>query len=291
MAQGKVGMAADVSVLAMTADLGAEIRGVDLSSPLSDACFRRIGEVYRRYCMVFLRNQRLDPRLLLRFAAHFGEPEALCIAQPEIPGLPQIEVISDLHREARANGLTRYGLHWQTDGSYRAQPAAASLLYVVECPPQGAGLEFANQYAAFNALSRERQLFLEKLRVVHDRTFRFAELHPGLEATPADPGSSRAGAEHPVVRVHPETGRKALFVGKDIASHVLGLSAIESRRLLDELETFATQPRFVYAHQLRQGDLLLWDNRCTLHRLTACERKQDRVMYRLQVRGETPLVA
>jgi len=288
MAQGKVGMAADVSVLAMTADLGAEIRGVDLSSPLSDACFHRINAVFYRYCMIFLRNQRLDPRLLLRFAARFGEPEAVCADQPAIPGLPQIEVISDLHQEARANGPARYGLHWQTDGSYRTQPAAASLLYVVESPRQGAGIEFANQYAAFNALPRERQLFLEKLRAVHDRSFRFAQLHLGLGAPSAGRGGSNSAAEHPVVRVHPSTGHKALFSGKDLVSHVLGLSLAESRRLLDELEAFATQPRFVYSHHLRQGDLLLWDNRCTLHRLTMFDRKQDRVMHRVQVRGETP---
>jgi taurine dioxygenase len=286
MAHGKVGMAADVSVLAMTADLGAEIRGVDLSMPLSDACFRRIEEVFHRYCVIFLRDQRLDPRLLVRFAARFGEVEAAPAGEPAIPGLPQVAVISDLHRDAHGSGSARYGTHWRSDASYRLQPPAATLLYAVQCPAHGGGMEFVNQYAVYDALPRTQRLFVEKLQGVHARDARCARLRPGVRPPPA--AADAGAAEHPLVRTHPRTGRKALFAGKDMVSRIPGLAPAEGRKLLDELEAFATQPRFIYSHPWRQGDLIVWDNRCTLHRPTAFDRRLDRVLHRVQVKGEMP---
>lgn len=289
MAQGRVGMAADLSVLAMTVDLGAEIRGVDLSAPLSDACLQRIGAALHRYCVIFFRDQRLDPRLLLRFAAYFGEPEPVADGSTSIPGLPQVAVISDLRDDARPGGAARYGPHWRTDGSCRPQPVALTLLHAVQCPPKGGGIQFVNQYAVYNALPRTQRLLLEKLRGLHPMDFRYAELHPGIAPPAVAPDAKPA--EHPLVRVHPHTGAKAVFAGKDIVAQILGLAPHESRRLLDELEAFATQPRFIYSHAWRQGDLVVWDNRCTLHRPTAFDRKADRILHRVQVKGEVPLSA
>lgn len=287
MAQSRICMAADVSALAMTPDIGAEIRGVDLTAPMSDACFNRIMEIYTRYCVVFFREQRLDPQLLARFAARFGELDAYAVKENQVAGLPQVEILTNVKQEGRVPGGTRAGGHWHSDRSYQAIPASATLLYCAECSPQGANTEFANMYAVFEALPRERRLLLEKLRAVHDREFRSAEREPFMEQPSARPGA----VEHPLVRVHPKTGRKALFAAKEVVSHILGMSIGDARKLIEELEAFATQPRFVYSHRWRPGDLLVWDNRCTLHRATSFDTRYDRTLYRVQVKGELPIAA
>lgn len=291
MAQGRVCMAADVSAVAMTPDLGAEIRGVDLSAPLSDACFRRILEVFHRYCVIFLRDQELDPRLLVRFAARFGEAEPGPSQDNLLPGLPQVSVVSNGAKEGRTPGMVRDGTHWHSNQSYKPAPPLATLLYGVQCPPEGGDTEFINMYSVLNALPVEKRLFAEKLRAVHDRNFRHAELHPGSARLAPEQSERTPPVEHPLVRVHPVTGRKTLFVAKDMVSRIPGMGPAESRQLIDELEAFATQPRFIYSHRWRKGDLVVWDNRCTLHRMTPFDNRYVRTLHRIQVKGEAPIAA
>jgi taurine dioxygenase len=291
MAHGKICMAADVSSLAMTPDLGAEVRGVDLSSPLSDACLARIMEVFHRYCVVFFRNQQLEPHHLVRFASRMGELFADDKLENVVPGLPQVRVISNLSKAARTAGLVRAGTHWHSDLSYTQAPALATLLYGIKSPPEGANLEFINMYAVFEALPAQKKIFLEKLRAVHDRSFRYAELYPDRPPLTPEQLAKMPPVEHPLVRVHPTTGRKSLFVSKEVVSHVLGLAPAESRKLIDELEAFAAQPRFVYSHRCEEGDIVVWDNRCTLHRVTPYDGRFGRMVQRVQVKGEIPIAA
>ena len=291
MAHGRICLAADVSAVAMTPNLGAEVRGVDLSSPLSDACCARIMEIFERYCVIFFRAQQLESQHLLRFASRFGELEIEPAAERQLPGLPQIGVLANPKPNGRVIGIARDGMHWHSDRSYLTAPSQATLAYGIKCPREGGSTEFINMYAVFEALPPERRLFLEKLRAVHDHNFRYAELYPNRPALTPEQIAKLPPAEHPLVRVHPVTGRKALFVAKDIVSHVLGLSATESRKLIDELEAFAVQPRFSYAHRWQPGDVLVWDNRCTLHRVTPFDMRLDRVLHRVQVKGEVPIAA
>jgi taurine dioxygenase len=291
MAQGRVCLAADVSAVAMTPDLAAEVRGVDLSAPISDACFRRILEVFQRYCVIFLRSQRLDPQLLVRFAARFGELHVHPDAGQLVAGMPQVRVLSSADKDGRAAKTGRGGVYWHSDLSYLPVPAAATLLYALECPPTGMHTEFINMYSVFEALPREKRLFLEKLRAVHDHGFRYADLHPLRPPLAPEERAKLPPAEHPLVRVHPQTGRKALFVAKDVVSEVLGLEPKQSRKLIDELEAFATQPRFIYAHRWQPGDLVVWDNRCTLHRALPYEGRHERTLHCVHVKGEVPICA
>lgn len=289
MAHGRICRAADVSALAMTPNLGAEVRGVDLSAPLSDACCARIMEIFHRYCVIFFRNQRLEPQHLLRFAARFGEPEVEPLPQRQLPGLPQIGVLAAARPNGRSNGASRGGVHWHSDRSYSSAPAQATVAYGIRCPREGATTEFVNMYAAYDALPPERRSAVEKLRAVHDPAFRYAELYPGRPVP--EPVAKAAACEHPLVRVHPVTGRKALFVAKDVISHVTGMEEDESRKLIDELEAFAVQPRFGYAHRWQEGDVLVWDNRCTLHRATPFDPRHERTLHRIRVKGEVPVAA
>lgn len=284
MAQGRVGMAADVTVVAMTPDFGAEIRGVDLAVPLSDACFQAILAAFHRYSVIFLRGQKLDPRLLARFAARFGDVDSAPDAGFCIPGLPEVSVIGDLGHDAKACDILRHPMQWHSDGSHRARPPSITIMHTVQCAHRGAGgVEFANMYAAYAALPRVRRLFVEKLRGVHQASACVRARTPEREQAAAS-----GSAEHPLVRRHPTTGRKSIFACRLVVSRILGLAPDESRRLLDELETFATQPRFIYSHAWRRGDVLLWDNRCTLHRFLAFDRKGERVLHGVRVCGEAP---
>ncbi len=291
MAHGRICMAADVSAVAMTPNLGAEVRGVDLSSPLSDACCARIMEIFHRYCVIFFRNQQLESQHLLRFAARFGELEIEPSAELQMPGLPQIGILSNTKQSGRMPGIVRDGMHWHSDRAYTQTPTQATLAYGIRCPREGANTEFVNMYAVFEALPAERRLFLEKLRAVHDYRFRYAELYPNRAPLTAEQAAKLPAAEHPLVRVHPVTGRKALFVAKDVVSEIVGLKDGDSRKLIDELEAFAVQPRFSYSHRWQEGDVLVWDNRCTLHRATPFDNRFDRVLHRVQVRGEAPMPA
>jgi taurine dioxygenase len=283
MAQGRVCLAADVSVVAMTPDLGAEVRGVDLSAPLSDACFARIREVFHRYCVIFLRNQTLDPRLLARFAARFGEAEPIPFARQALPGLPQIGVIGDAALAGNENS------YWHSDRSFEPAPPAVTVLYGVHSL-EGANTEFVNMYSVLAALPVDKRLLLEKLRGVHDLDWRGVGA-PAEAAGPASHGAQQRAAEHPLVRVHPETGKKALYLGRDVVSRTPELNGPEGRRFLAQLEAFATQPRFVYAHRWHAGDVLVWDNRCTLHRMLGCEQTSSRTLYRIWLKGEIPIAA
>lgn len=285
MAQCRVGMAADVSVVAMTPDFGAEVRGVDLAVPLSDACFQAILDAFHRYSVIFLRGQKLDPRLLTRFAARFGELDMAADAGVGIPGLPAVSVIGGSVRDAKPYDILRHPPEWHSDGSHRARPPSITIMHAVQCANRGAGgVEFANMYAAYAALPRVRRLFVEKLRGIHRASVRVA-----ATTTRREQDDMSGSAEHPLVRRHPTTGGKSIFACRLTVSRILGLAPDESGRLLDELERFATQPRFVYSHAWRRGDVLLWDNRCTLHRSLAFDRKGERVLHCVHVCGEAPL--
>ena len=293
MAHGKICMAADVSAVAMTPNLGAEVRGVDLSSPLSDACCARIMEIFQRYCVIFLRNQQLEAQHLLRFASRFGELEIEPVAERQLPGLPQIGVLSNPRQNGngRVLGIVRDGMHWHSDRSYTAAPVQTTLAYGIKCPREGGDTEFVNMYAVFAALPPEKRERLEKLRAMHDPTFRYAELYPSRPPLSAEQLAKMSTAEHPLVRVHPTTRRKALYLAKDVVSHICGMNDTESRKLIDELEAFATLPRFGYAHRWQEGDVVVWDNRCTLHRATPFDNRFDRVLHRVQIKGEIPIAA
>ncbi|MGH8664722.1 MAG: TauD/TfdA dioxygenase family protein [Burkholderiales bacterium] len=280
MAQGKVCLAADVSAVAMTPDLGAEVRGVDLSAPLSDACFARILHIFHRYSVIYLRSQALDARLLARFAARFGEAELASPEEHPLPGLPQVSVLGDSARDSGQGGLEPS--YWHSDRSHEVVPPAVTLLYGMN-GADGGSAEFVNMYSVFNALSPEKQLLVQKLRGLH--VARALDPAAGL---PETAGAQCQVAEHPLVRVHPDTGKRALYLAKEVVARAAGLREDDSRKLIEQLEAFATQPRFVYAHRWRKGDLLIWDNRCTLHRMSF-EPRSDRALYRIRVRGETPI--
>lgn len=273
------------------ADLAAEVRGVDLSAPLSPATWEAILAAFHRFSVIFFRGQRLSPRALADFAARFGPLDVHHMTEHVLPDIPQVRVLSNAKKEGRAVGITRGGMHWHSDLSYKPVPAAATLLYGIECPPEGADTQFVSMCAAYDALPEATRARIAGLQAVHDRNFRYAALYPNRAPLTPEQVAKVPPSTHPLVRVHPVTGRKALFLAKDVVSHIVGLPADESRALIDELEAFATQPRFVYSHRWQAGDLIVWDNRSTLHRATPYDNRHTRTLHRVQVRGEVPIAA
>jgi len=272
--------------------LGAQIHGVDLSRPLSDAAFARVLALFHEHAVVFLRSQRITPAQLAQFSARFGELDVHHMTEHVFPDLPWVRVLSNAKREGREIGITRGGMHWHSDLSYKPHTALLTALYGVDCPPEGADTQFVSMGAAWAALPQDTQRRIAGLRAVHDRNFRYSALYPNRAPLTAEQVAKVPPVEHPLVIRHPVTGRPALFVAKDVVSHVIGMDPAQSRRLIDELEAFATRPEFVYSHRWQSGDLVLWDNRCTLHRATpyAFDR-YTRTLHRTQVRGTVPAPA
>ena len=278
-----------ITAIPMSDLLGAQISGVDLSQALSDAQFNRILDLFHRHCVIFFRGQKLDAAQLAAFSARFGELDVHHMTEHTLPGLPQVRVLSNVKKDGKAIGVSYGGMHWHSDLSYKERPGLATLLYAIQCPPSGADTQFVSMYAAYEALPAERRKELPRFKAVHDRNYRYAALYPNRPPLTAQQIAKVPPVVHPLVIRHPDTGRAALYVAKDVVSGIIGMEDNVARKLIAELEALATQPEFIYSHQWREGDVLVWDNRCTLHRATPFDTRYGRTLYRTQVRAAVPV--
>jgi taurine dioxygenase len=269
---------------------GAEVRGIDLGAPLDDATFAAIHRAFLDHCLLVFRDQHLTPAQHVAFSARFGPLTEHVIDQFLLPGHPQILRISNKKTEKGENvGLADAGRYWHSDLSYAEIPSLGSLLYALEIPPAGKGGDtlFANLRTAYERLPEATRRRLDGLKAVYlasrkrfrdDQRIRLNEQQES--ATPA--------VVHPVVRTHPETGRKALYVNPGHTDHIVGMDAAESRALLDELFAHATDEAFVYRHKWHLHDLVFWDNRCLMHIADPPLPGYDRHMHRTTVEGDRP---
>jgi taurine dioxygenase len=268
---------------------GAEIQGVDLARA-SPQALDAVVDAFHRHGAILLRGQDLSPDDLLAFVRRFGEPEGHTLQQNTLPGYPNIYILSNRVVDGRPIGAHNDGIGWHTDYSYKAEPVMCTMLYAVEVPPEGSDTLLADLCAAWDALPPQRQAELEGL-ILHHSYAHFMETRAHGERMVL---SDQLKAEnpdvyHPLVRTHPADGRKALWVSTGTVTEVVGLPNPEGLELLDELVAFATQDRFVFRHQWRVGDVLMWDNRCTLHTGTLYDdTKYFRLMHRLWVKGDRP---
>jgi taurine dioxygenase len=267
--------------------LGAEIEGVDLSRPIAPEVFGEIRRVWLEHLVIRFRGQQLTDPQLLDFSRLFGEldpPGPNPYGRPFLPTHPEMNVISNI----KADGVPIGGLGdgeaiWHADMTYVDTPPMAAILHALEVPPSGGDTYWANMYLAYQALPESLKRQIEDLRAVHDATYNSAGmLRKGYKEI-SDPREA-PGAHHPLARRHPETGRLCLFLGRRRNSYVVGLPLARSEALLDELWAHATQPQFTFRQQWRVGDVLLWDNRCTLHRRDAFDPTARRLMHRTQIK-------
>jgi len=273
--------------------LGAEITGVDLRT-VGDTAFAAIHRAWIEHQVLLFRGQHITDLDLIAFSRRFGDLDHAPIqenGQRIANGLPEIYVVSNVIENGVAIGSLGYGeAVWHTDMSYLAAPPKASMLYALEIPPAGGDTSFVDMYAAFDALPESLRQRAMGLRVKHDGTYNSGGfVRQGVTAVD-DPVAS-PGAWHPLVCTHPETKRRALYLGRRRNAYVQGLPLAESEALLDELWAVATREEFTWHNEWRVGDLVLWDNRCTMHRRDPFDPDSRRILHRTQVKGETRPVA
>jgi taurine dioxygenase len=268
---------------------GAEILDVDIKRA-DDATLDGVVAAFQAHGAILLRDQSLEPADLMRFIKRFGEPEDHTLVENTLPGFPKIYVLSNRVVDGKPIGAHNDGIGWHTDYSYKAEPVMSTMLYAVEVPPVGSDTLLADLCQAWNALTPERQAELDG-RIVHHswRHFMATREFNRMENPSEELLRDNPDVFHPLVRTHPSDGRKALFVSTGTVKGVVDMPNPEGLELMDELVEFATQDEFVFRHKWRVGDILMWDNRCTLHTGTLYDDTQYfRVMHRLWVRGDKP---
>ena len=268
--------------------LGAEVAGVDVSRPLDAETIRAIAQLWFDNLVLVFRDQSLDDAALVRFSAGFGKLEKAPIAEKavgvvHVPRLPEVTVVSNVVEGGVPLGALGDGeLSWHSDMTYLPTPPPASILYGVEVPPVGADTWFNNMYLAYETLPAKLKNRIEGLRSNHTSSYTSAgTLRKGFEDV-TDP-TKAPGSLHPLVLEHPGTHRKALYLGRRLHGYVEGLSLAESEALLEELWSHASNEAFAFAHKWKRGDVVMWDNRCVMHRRDAFDPKVRRILHRTQL--------
>lgn len=269
--------------------MGAVITGEDLSRPLDARQRADIRQAFLDAHILIFRDQALDEEQFARFAEIFGEIETHAVRNDHGTRWSAVHRITNLDAEGNPveRPFTSSTYVWHTDKSFLPVPASATLLQAIELPPAGGDTEFADMTKAYEALPETMKHRLEGLRVV--QSLEFMRGYTGSAPASEDDLKTAPPVEHPLVRTHPDTGAKSLYIGH-YCSHVVGLPEDEGRALLEALLVHATQPQFLFTQRWRPGDLIVWDNRCLLHRAMANYEMgmHRRVLMRVVVKGSVP---
>ena len=286
-------MVASYEIRPFSEVLGAEVVGFDMRAPLDDAAFGALSDAFDRHSvLVFRDQQRLDPAAHIAFSRRFGPLEIHVQKKFLLEGHPELLIVSNEFRNGEPIGLVDAGKYWHSDLSYKPEPSMGSLLHSRILPAEGGDTLFATQHAAYDALPAAMQAKLQHLTAEHSYLARNeaqrakSTLRPDLTEAQKQ---TVLPAVHPVVRVHPGTGRKALFVSEGFTTHIVELPEDESRDLLAEIYAHQTQAAFIYRHHWVDGDLVMWDNRAVMHLATGCPPDMARTLYRTTIRGSVPI--
>lgn len=279
-----------IEIVPTGAAVGAEIRGVDLSKPLDDATFAAIEDAYDRNGVIFFRDQRITPPQQVDFSRRFGEIEFNIFGERwSVPGSPEIVVVSNITTDGQPIGIKRAGENWHSDMCYTARPPRGTMLYAREIPdlfglPLG-DTEFASAAAAYDSLPETLRHQVEGRRATFDFTGRKRAFPPKQSEIDRYPPVS-----HPLVRTHPRTGRKCLYVMRDDCTAIDGMSPADAEIMIAALADHIVKPEHIYRHQWRVGDLLLWDNCTVQHRaIQDYDMPLRRLMHRTTMGGSVPV--
>ena len=262
--------------------IGAEVIGLDLAQPFDEATKRAVHDAFLDHKVLCFRDQALSQDEQVTFSEQFGTLERHAVSNRNNASNPLVHIVHNLDAGGKPSGTVKSTM-WHSDKSFRPQPSSATILHAVTLPPNGGDTCFADMSAAYEALGDRTKAELDGIKVVH--SWEHSRENIGKTLT-AEEVADAPPMSHPLVRVHPETGRKALFIGMH-ASHLDGQPMDASRARIIELEAHATQDRFVYRHSWRPGDILMWDNRCLLHRADPNfdAAHYPRIMHRTCLRG------
>jgi taurine dioxygenase len=276
-----------IDVIPTRAALGAEVRGVDLKN-LDASQLAALKRAWHEHQVILVRGQTLNDTDLIAFSRRFGDLDWAPVQETGrrfVEGLPEIYIVSNVTVNGQPIGSLGAGeAVWHTDMSYLNVPPMASLLYALEVPPTGGNTSFCSMYAVYEALADRLKGKIANLKIKHDGTYNSGGyLRQGVTATD-DPRKS-PGAVHPLVCTHPDTGRRMLYLGRRRNAYLVGLELADSEALLDELWDYVARPELAWEHVWRVGDLVLWDNRCTMHRRDPFDASARRIMHRTQIKG------
>ncbi|WP_454733484.1 MULTISPECIES: TauD/TfdA dioxygenase family protein [Cupriavidus] len=286
------GQAGTFEIHPLDAPLGAEIVGLDLSEPLSAEDFARIHRAHLDYHVVVFRDQRITPAQQIAFSRRFGPLQIHVLNQFQLAGHPEILIVSNVLKDGKPIGLGDAGHFWHSDLSYKEKPSLGSLLHAQELPAEGGDTLFANMHTAWDTLPAHLKAAVEGRKAEHTYLAKYAELQqrsPWRPNLTPEQIAQVAPVLQPVVRTHPETGRRALFVSEHFTTRIAGLPEDESRDLLAQLFAHSVRPEHVYRHQWQPHDLVFWDNRSLLHLAAGTPDHLRRVMYRTTIEGDLPL--
>lgn len=269
--------------------MAAEVTGVDLSVGVAAETCSQLNRAFLEHLVLCVRGQSFEPQQYLAASRLFGDPQEQLVPQFRHESEPLISVVSSAdNRDTLSDGkpIVR-GPYWHTDDSFFERPAKATVLYAVEVPEDRGDTWFANMYSAYEALDEETKTQIRQLRAVH----KYVSRRAGAKvASLSDEDRKKTPAvSHPLVRTHPETGRKALYLNPNRIDHIEGMSLEKSDALLDRLYDHVFDGRFHYRHRWRKGDMLIWDNRCTMHRASSdLVPGTRRVLHRVLLKGTRP---
>jgi taurine dioxygenase len=281
--------ASDLRIRPLMQNFGAEILDLDLVSA-EDATLEAVVEAFDLHGAVMLRGQSMEPKDLLRLIARFGEPDGHTLQQYTLQGYPNIYVLSNKIVDGKPIGAHNDGVGWHTDHSYKKYPVKCTMLYAVEVPAEGSDTLLADLCAAYDALPAERRAQLDRMVVHHSYQYFMATREYGRMTLSPELRAANPDVFHPLVRVHPANGRRALWASTGTVKGIVGMPNPDGLKLMEELVDFITQERFIYRHKWQVGDILVWDNRCTLHTGTLYDdTKYIRLMHRLWAKGDTPI--
>ena len=274
----------EIGVRPLSASIGAEIIGIDLSQPMSDALFAKVLDTWHQNLVILFRDQQLREDDQVRFGALFGPP-AVSHTKRFTTANPAVMLISNIRENGQMIGALPDGeMHFHSDQCHQERPAMASMLYALEVPSKGGNTLFANAYKAYETLPESIKTRIEGRKALNAYDYQAAATHRGTRLREGIPS-----CWHPAVRTHPATGKKALYVNRLMTIAIEGMPEEESDRLLGTLFDHQEQPQFVYEHVWRPHDLLLWDNRCALHARTDFSAAERRLLRRLTILGEKPV--
>jgi taurine dioxygenase len=278
-------------IVPFDAPLGAEIVGLDLNRPLDDAVFSRIHRAHLDHHVLVFRDQRITPSQQVAFSRRFGPLQIHVLRQFQLASNPEILIVSNIREEGKPVGLGDAGQLWHSDLSYKERPSLGSMLHAQELPEEGGDTLFANMHLAWDTLPAELKRIVEGRKAEHNYLANYAELQrrspwrPNLSAAQI---AEVAPVLHPVVRIHPETGRRALFVSEHFTTRIDGMPEDESREVLDQLFAHSVRPEHIYRHRWQPHDMVFWDNRSLMHLAAGCPEHQRRKMYRTTIEGDEP---
>lgn len=271
--------------------VGAEIVGLDLTQPVSTEDFQRVHRAHLEHHVLVFRDQRITPAQQVDFSRRFGPLQIHVLHQFALPDHPEVLIVSNIRENGQPIGLGDAGHFWHSDISYVDKPSLGSFLHAQELPAEGGDTLFANQHSAYDALPAELRKAIAPLRAEHSYLAKYEELR---SRSPWRPKLSQEQIDqvkpvvHPVVRTHPETGRKALFVSEHFTTRIVDVPEDESRQILAELFDLSTRPEHVYRHVWQERDMVFWDNRAVMHVAGGTPDHLRRKLYRTTIEGDAP---